>query len=103
MLLEKQINLCYVNIPHIYLNFPEGRGCPRPEGEDPLEGGLGNTIVFSKLSTDVNLTGLDKLLRDLFLLYLTLSFSSIKAKSKSDISLTLAVNTGSLEKRYLPK
>ena len=64
---------------------------------------LGNTIVFSKLSPDVNLTGLDKLLRDLFLFYLTLSFSSIKAKSKPDISLTLAVNTGSLEKRYLSK
>lgn len=36
---------------------------------------LGNRIVFSKLSTHVNLTGLDELLRDLFLLYLTLSFS----------------------------
>ncbi len=48
-------------------------------------------------------TDLLKLFMGLFLLYFILSFYNIKAKSKIDISLTLAVNTGSLLKRYLPK
>ena len=48
-------------------------------------------------------TDLLKLFKGLFLLNNFLSFSNCKANFNIDISLTLACNSASLVKRYLPK
>ncbi len=50
------------------------------------------------LFTSVNTTGLVKLFKGLFILNFNLSFSSIKDKYESFLSLILAVKTASLKK-----